>query len=103
VGGLRPGAIILRHVGSNPGDGSTLEADALATIIRRIESRGYTFATLPAVYAAAYPGLRVEGRPHGQSSSGARGDTPLLGNEAGSLLAKFLPLGLPLYCGSTPG
>ena len=46
------------HVGSNPGDGSTLDADALATTIRRIEGRGYTFATLPEAYAAAYPGWR---------------------------------------------
>jgi len=105
LNGLRPGAIILMHVGSNPGDGSTLDADALATMIRRIESRGYTFATLPEVYAAAYPGWRVKGRPHGQSSSGARGDTLSLGNERGSftMLGKFLRLGLPIYCGAARG
>ena len=53
LGGLRPGAIYLMHVGSNPNDGSTLDADALATIITRIEARGYTFVTLPQFYAAA--------------------------------------------------
>jgi len=51
---LRPGSIILMHVGSNPGDGSTLDADGLATMISRIENRGYRFTTLPQAYAAIY-------------------------------------------------
>jgi peptidoglycan/xylan/chitin deacetylase (PgdA/CDA1 family) len=47
LGALSPGEIILMHVGSNPNDGSTLDADALATIIRDIRDRGYTFVALP--------------------------------------------------------
>jgi peptidoglycan/xylan/chitin deacetylase (PgdA/CDA1 family) len=43
---LRPGEIILMHVGANPTDGSTLDADALPTIIRLIKQRGYTFVAL---------------------------------------------------------
>jgi peptidoglycan/xylan/chitin deacetylase (PgdA/CDA1 family) len=44
---LQPGEIILMHVGSNPTDGSTLDANALPTIIRAIRRRGYTFVALP--------------------------------------------------------
>jgi peptidoglycan/xylan/chitin deacetylase (PgdA/CDA1 family) len=47
LGHLRPGEIILMHVGANPGDHSTLDADALPTIIRAIRARGYRFVTLP--------------------------------------------------------
>lgn len=44
---LRPGQIVLMHVGSNPNDGSTLDADALPTIISKLRERGYTFVTVP--------------------------------------------------------
>jgi peptidoglycan/xylan/chitin deacetylase (PgdA/CDA1 family) len=77
---VRPGAIILMHVGSNPHDGSTLDADALATIVRSIESRGYRFTTLPQAYAAAYP--RWASVP---------------------ALARFVRIGLPVYCGGAHG
>ena len=80
--GLRPGAIYLMHVGSNPNDGSTLDADALATIIRRIEARGYAFVTLPQAYAAAYS------------------DPP---PAAPAPLERVLGVGLPLYCGAAHG
>jgi peptidoglycan/xylan/chitin deacetylase (PgdA/CDA1 family) len=53
LSGLRPGAIYLLHVGSNPNDHTTLDADALPTIIHRIEARGYSFVTLPQFYSAA--------------------------------------------------
>jgi peptidoglycan/xylan/chitin deacetylase (PgdA/CDA1 family) len=43
---LQPGEIILMHVGSNPNDHSTLDADALRTIIQDIRQRGYTLVTL---------------------------------------------------------
>ena len=43
---LRPGAIVLMHVGSNPEDGSTLDADALPRMISEIEARGYRFVTV---------------------------------------------------------
>ena len=93
--GLRPGAIILMHVGSNPGDGSTLDADALATTIRRIESRGYSFATLPEVYAAAYPRWRGRARLGRPPSGSAAASSAALG--------RFVHLGLPVYCGGARG
>ena len=43
---LTPGEIVLMHVGSNPTDKSTLDADALAGIIDAIRARGYTFTTM---------------------------------------------------------
>jgi peptidoglycan/xylan/chitin deacetylase (PgdA/CDA1 family) len=44
---LEPGEIILMHVGANPGDHSTLDADALPRIISAIRARGYRFVALP--------------------------------------------------------
>jgi peptidoglycan/xylan/chitin deacetylase (PgdA/CDA1 family) len=41
------GQIVLMHVGSHPTDGSTLDADALPTVIRELRARGYRFVTLP--------------------------------------------------------
>jgi peptidoglycan/xylan/chitin deacetylase (PgdA/CDA1 family) len=46
LGALRPGEIVLMHVGSNPDDSSTLDADALPGMIARIRAAGYNFATL---------------------------------------------------------
>jgi peptidoglycan/xylan/chitin deacetylase (PgdA/CDA1 family) len=46
---LRPGEIVLMHVGSNPQDGSTLDADALASVINSIKADGYSFVTLDAL------------------------------------------------------
>jgi peptidoglycan/xylan/chitin deacetylase (PgdA/CDA1 family) len=43
---LEPGEIILMHVGANPQDHSTLDADALAGIINAIRAKGYRFVTL---------------------------------------------------------
>ena len=48
---LQPGEIVLMHIGSNPDDGSTLDADALPDIIDRITAAGYGFATLDALLA----------------------------------------------------
>ena len=45
MAGLRPGAILLMHVGSAP-DGSTLDADALPKLIRKIRKAGYRFVRL---------------------------------------------------------
>ena len=50
-----PGAILVMHVGANPSDHTTLDADALGTIIERVRRRGYRLVTLPAAYAALYP------------------------------------------------
>jgi peptidoglycan/xylan/chitin deacetylase (PgdA/CDA1 family) len=41
-----PGEIVLMHVGSNPDDGTTLDADALPRVIHRLRERGYTFVSL---------------------------------------------------------
>ena len=49
VAGLQPGEIVLMHIGSNPDDGTTLDADALPQIISRIRQAGYGFTTLDAV------------------------------------------------------
>jgi peptidoglycan/xylan/chitin deacetylase (PgdA/CDA1 family) len=44
---LEPGEIILMHVGATPADHSTLDADALPTIIKAIRARGYACVILP--------------------------------------------------------
>jgi len=49
LGALRPGEIVLMHVGSNPDDRSTLDADALLQLISRLKARGYSFVTLDAL------------------------------------------------------
>lgn len=46
---LRPGQVVLMHLGSNPDDGSTLDADALPTVISRIRAAGYGFVDLDAM------------------------------------------------------
>jgi len=46
---VAPGQIVLMHVGSNPDDGSTLDADALPAIIQGLRARGYAFVTLDAL------------------------------------------------------
>ena len=52
VGALRPGAIVLMHVGSNPDDRTTFDADALPRIIDAIRAQGYTLVTLEHVLPA---------------------------------------------------
>lgn len=47
LAGLRPGMIILMHVGSHPTDGSTLDADALPRIISELRARDYSFVYVP--------------------------------------------------------
>lgn len=46
LAGLQPGEIVLMHIGSNPDDGTTLDADALLQVINRIRQAGYGFSTL---------------------------------------------------------
>ena len=46
---LQPGEIVLMHIGSNPDDGTTLDADALPGMIERIRQAGYAFTTLEAL------------------------------------------------------
>jgi hypothetical protein len=43
---LQPGEIVLMHVGSNPDDGSTLDAAALPDIIAQMRAASYGFTTL---------------------------------------------------------
>jgi peptidoglycan/xylan/chitin deacetylase (PgdA/CDA1 family) len=43
---LRPGCIVLMHVGSHPEDGSTLDADSLPRIIAELRQRAYGFVTV---------------------------------------------------------
>jgi len=45
VANLRPGAIVLMHVGAAE-DGTTLDAAALTRVIAEVRARGYEFATL---------------------------------------------------------
>jgi peptidoglycan-N-acetylglucosamine deacetylase len=40
------GQIVLMHVGANPNDGTTLDADALPGIIDGLRAQGYDFVTL---------------------------------------------------------
>jgi peptidoglycan/xylan/chitin deacetylase (PgdA/CDA1 family) len=49
VDALRPGEIVLMHLGSNPQDGTTLDADALPDVIERMRAADYTFVTLDAL------------------------------------------------------
>ncbi len=49
LAGLQPGEIVLMHIGSNPDDGTTLDADALPQVISRIRQAGYDFTTLDAL------------------------------------------------------
>lgn len=46
---LQPGEIVLMHIGSNPDDATTLDADALPQVIDRIRAAGYGFTTLDAL------------------------------------------------------
>jgi peptidoglycan/xylan/chitin deacetylase (PgdA/CDA1 family) len=43
-----PGQIVLMHLGSNPDDGSTLDAAALPQVISQLRAAGYGFVTLDA-------------------------------------------------------
>lgn len=44
----KPGQIVLMHVGANPDDGTTLDADALPVMIDRLRALGYDFVTMDA-------------------------------------------------------
>ena len=46
---LQPGEIVLMHVGSNPADHSTLDADALPQMITEVRAAGYGFVNLDAL------------------------------------------------------
>ncbi|HUX70742.1 MAG TPA: polysaccharide deacetylase family protein [Cellulomonadaceae bacterium] len=42
----QPGQIVLMHVGANPTDGTTLDADALPRVIEELSARGFGFVDL---------------------------------------------------------
>ncbi|NTW39803.1 MAG: polysaccharide deacetylase family protein [Cellulomonadaceae bacterium] len=46
LGAAQPGEIVLMHVGANPDDGTTLDADALADVIAGLRAAGYGFVTV---------------------------------------------------------
>ena len=46
LAGAVPGEIVLMHVGANPDDRSTLDADALPQIIHALRDRGFGFVSL---------------------------------------------------------
>ena len=45
----RAGEIVLMHVGSNPDDHTTFDADALPQVIRGLRAQGYSFVSLDAL------------------------------------------------------
>jgi peptidoglycan/xylan/chitin deacetylase (PgdA/CDA1 family) len=45
----RPGEIVLMHVGSNPDDHTTFDADGLPRVISGLRAQGYSFVTLDAL------------------------------------------------------
>jgi peptidoglycan/xylan/chitin deacetylase (PgdA/CDA1 family) len=49
---LRPGQVVLMHVGAHPEDGSTVDADALPGLIDDLRARGYGFVTVTQLLAA---------------------------------------------------
>ncbi len=53
VAAATPGEIVLMHVGSNPDDGTMLDAAALPAVIDRLRAKGYTFVRLSRVMSAA--------------------------------------------------
>ena len=52
VAQARPGEIVLMHVGANPDDNSTLDADALPGTIQALRSLGFDFVSLNALLTA---------------------------------------------------
>jgi peptidoglycan/xylan/chitin deacetylase (PgdA/CDA1 family) len=77
---LRPGEIVLMHCGSNPDDHSTLDADALPTVIQNLRARGYSFVTIDALMGLGYHLLTSNGGVHNYG-------TPWYGSDAGKLPA----------------
>jgi peptidoglycan/xylan/chitin deacetylase (PgdA/CDA1 family) len=53
VAAARPGEIVLMHVGSNPDDGTMLDAKALPSVIDRLRAKGYSFVRLSRVMSSA--------------------------------------------------
>lgn len=69
VAAARPGAIVLMHVGANPYDHSTLDADALPRLVAALRARGYAFVTLDALLSASWSSAQTPTRAPPASSS----------------------------------
>jgi peptidoglycan/xylan/chitin deacetylase (PgdA/CDA1 family) len=83
----RPGEIVLMHGGSDSGDGSTPDADALPTVMRRLRADGYSFVTMNALHSFGARARRGNGRVRsfGRTS---------YGSDAGKLRAGVTAVGL---------
>jgi peptidoglycan/xylan/chitin deacetylase (PgdA/CDA1 family) len=57
----RPGEIVLMHGGSDSGDGSAPDADALPTVIRRLRADGYSFVRMDFLHGFGPAAHRVDG------------------------------------------
>jgi peptidoglycan/xylan/chitin deacetylase (PgdA/CDA1 family) len=74
LGSLRPGEIVLMHCGSNPDDHSTLDADALPSVIQALQARGYSFVTVDALRGLGYHVLTSDGGVHAYGTPGYGSD-----------------------------
>ncbi len=83
----RPGEIVLMHGGSDSHDGSTLDADALPTVIRRLRADGYSFVTMDYLDGFA---SRVRAADGAVSSFGS----PSYGSDRGRLRPGLTAVGL---------
>ncbi len=83
----RPGEIVLMHGGSDSGDGSTLDADALPAVIRRLRAAGYSFVTMDFLHGF---GARV----HPANGRVRAFGTPAHGSDAGRLAPGVTAAGL---------
>jgi peptidoglycan/xylan/chitin deacetylase (PgdA/CDA1 family) len=84
---LRPGEIVLMHCGSNPDDHSTLDADALPTVIKDLKARGYSFVTLDALRGLGYHVLLSGGGVHSFGAPGYGSSKLPTGNTGVALVA----------------
>ncbi len=83
---LKPGEIVLMHCGSHPKDHSTLDANALPTIIKELKARGYSFVTLDALRGLGYHVLTSAGQVRSFGAPGY-GSSSLPAGVVGTALA----------------
>ena len=87
LGSLQPGEIVLMHCGSNPTDHSTVDADALPSVISQLRARGYQFVTLDALRGLGYHVLASAGGVYSYGAPGYGGVTAGTGVKAVALAA----------------
>ena len=83
----RPGEIVLMHGGSDANDHSTLDADALPKVIRKLRAHGYSFVNLNALRKFGSRVRRSNGRVR-------HFGTPGHGSDAGQLRPGVTAVGL---------